>query len=83
MELVGKKRFKGKKGEVYNQLFCIRPVNDYDLRYSLEVSGSALETLWVSDEVFNKVTDKDFHKNITLVTDYINGRSTIVDIKIG
>lgn len=41
-----------------------------------------LETVWVNDEVFDKLTEKDIGKKIEPITSYVNGRNEIVDIKI-
>lgn len=81
MVLVGFKKFKGKNGTTYNQLYCTRLANDFDRRYSLVVSGSLLETVWVSDEILDKLTEKDIGKQIQPITSYVNGRNQIVDIK--
>lgn len=83
MVLVGKKKFKSKDGKVvYCQLYATRPVSDFDLRYSLDCDGSMLETVWVSEQVYDKIIAKDFGKNMALVTEYVNGRNTVVDVKI-
>lgn len=82
MTLVGFKKFKGKNGSTYNQLYCNRPVSDFDKRYSVSVAGCMLETVWINDEVFDKLTEKDIGKKIEPITSYVNGRNEIVDIKI-
>lgn len=82
MVLVGFKKFKGKNGNTYNQLYCNRPASDFDKRYSLVCVGEMLETVWVNDEILDKLTSKDLGKKIELITSYVNGRNEVVDIKI-
>lgn len=82
MTLVGMKKFRGKNGSTYNQLYCTRPAADSDRRYSVSVCGCMLETIWINDEVYDKLTEKDLGKKIEPFMSYVNGRSEIVDIKI-
>ena len=83
MILVGKKKFKSKDGKInYCQLYAMGECNSYDLRYSLDVQGNMPETIWVTETLYDKINVKDFGKNISLITEFVNGRNNVIDIKV-
>ena len=82
MILQGLKTFKGKNGQLYYQLYCTRPVTEFDKTYSEHVAGNMIETLWVNQNQYDSIGEKSIGKELVVQSDFYNGRTHVTNVSV-